>query len=145
MLRDASSGLLTKKVILHIESVIILCTAKLRTIAELAVVAYTLQGLRGFVANSQGVGVQFEKPYIAAARAAFQDPRQDHRCKSLRVLWLGPPQPLSFNFRAQLKTPKVAAAVSCSHDAPRASRKVLYVCVYIYIHRERDVYIYIYI
>ena len=48
---------------------------KVCAISALAIVANTLQGLKGFVANAQGLGVQVEKPYVAAARTALQDTR----------------------------------------------------------------------
>ena len=55
------------------DDVIVLWTNKYRTVSSLTVVANTLQGLRGFVANAQGLGVRVEKQYIAAARVALQE------------------------------------------------------------------------
>ena len=45
---------------------------KIHTIHELSVITDTLAGIRGFVANLQGLGVRVEKPHIACARAALQ-------------------------------------------------------------------------
>ncbi|CAE7804996.1 unnamed protein product [Symbiodinium sp. CCMP2592] len=55
------------------DDIVVLWTNKFTTVSSLAVVANTLQGLRGFVANAQGLGVRIEKRYIAAARVALQE------------------------------------------------------------------------
>ena len=55
------------------DDVMLIWTNKFTTVNSLTVVANTLQGLRGYVANAQGLGVRIDKRFIAAARAVLQE------------------------------------------------------------------------